>query len=423
MNLNDLISKNQIFALTAKALEGSKVIITNLLIARFFEPDDFGRYSFILGITSLLAVIAEFRLQNVLVKEITCDSEPPSRLLGSALVANLIFAVIGILLVLAYSAYESDKTVAIGLAIYSISFLYKIPRTFRAQFLAEEKNILIAKCEIAASMATLSITLAFIAYEFSLLWIVFARSIDFLAIGILLTYYHKKNTPLKISYKSSTAKRLINLSAPLVFSGAAMILFQRLDIILVRHYLGDFSAGIYSSATTLMLMFSITPIVVSETLAPKMFKNINLENYPSVKQKFSDIIVTTGMAMSALMFTTAYFATTLIFGESYQDAKIPALILSITPLLTALGAASGQIIVADGNQNRAFIKSVVACIINTILNIALIPKYGIHGAAMSTVIGLFIANYAAHFFMDIYKYLFIIQSKSLFLPYKPRTQI
>ncbi|MNO95082.1 hypothetical protein D3C76_867150 [compost metagenome] len=121
------------------------------------------------------------------------------------------------------------------------------------------------------------------------------------------------------------------------------------------------------------------------------------------------------------MFFTAYFATTILFGENYKDAHTPALILSITPLLTALGAASGQIIVADGNQNKTFIKSIIACIINAFCNIVLIPIYGICGAAISTVIGLFIANYAAHSLMDVYKYLFIIQSKSLFLPHRLHT--
>lgn len=421
MKFSDIVSLNQFFALAAKALEGSKVIVANILIARFFGPEDFGRYSFVIGIVSLVAVIAEFRLQNVLVKEISCGRQSIGEALGSAILANTFFACIGLLIIAGYSYLERDQIVIAGLIIYSLTFLYKIPRAFRAYFISEEKNVLIAKCETISSVLTLTLMVSFIVLDFNLLWIILARSLDFFITAALLLYLFMKSSErtIQLRYSLSTAKKLTTLSAPLVLSGAAMMLFQRMDLIIVRNYLGDYSAGLYSSATTLMLLFSLVPMVISESLAPKIFRSISQENFSQTKQHFTNIIVSIGIGMSILMLASAYLLIPILYGAQYQPAITSALILSVCPILIALGSASGQIIVADGNQNKSFIKSVVACIINFLCNITLIPYFGIEGAALSTVIGLLIANYISHYFMNTYKYLFAIQSKSLFYLVSP----
>ncbi|MBG6287502.1 oligosaccharide flippase family protein [Pseudomonas nitroreducens] len=415
MNLNIHSIKNNLFALTARALEGSKVIIASIIVARVFSPDDFGRYSYIIGISSVIAVIAEFRLQSVMMKKILQSPKNSGEIIGSAISANIAFSGIGILIASIYIQLESDKTIIIGTLIYTASFFYKAPRAFRAYFISTENNLTIAKCEIVAAIISLATTLAFIYLKLSLSWIIFARSLDFLTSGILLTTAFKLEVKgkIKLSTKFAEAKSMTFLSAPLVFSGAAMILLQRMDLILVRQILGEHAAGLYSSAATAMSLFSIIPLVISETLAPAIFRNPTPSQTHRIQQNFSDTVVFTGIAMSACMAAATPLFIKFLYGPSYIEAQHAMYILSACPVLIALGAASGQIIVADGNQNQSFIKSIVACMINLLSNIVLIPKMGINGAATSTVIGLLIANFLSHRLIPIYRYLFKIQIRSL----------
>ncbi|MCL6688667.1 flippase [Pseudomonas sp. R3.Fl] len=416
MKLNYASIKNNFFALTARALEGSKVIVASIIVAHFFAPEDFGRYSYIIGISSVIAVIAEFRLQSVMTKEILQKPKNIGEILGSAMSANIGFSVLGFLIAALYLAFESDKLIVFCTLIYMISFFYKTPRAFRAYFISTEKNLVIAKCEIAASLISFAIILTFVALKLSLAWVIFARSLDFLVSGILLMIAFKLEAKGKINLSSrfATAKSMIKLSAPLVFSGAAMLLLQRMDLILVRQFLGDHAAGLYSSAATAMALFSIIPLVISETLAPRIFHKASGVQTLQAQQRFSDIVVFTGMIMSLFMAAITPLFIRLLYGTEYLGAHQAMLILSACPVLIALGAASGQIIVADGNQNQSFIKSIVACSINLILNLTLIPSLGINGAAISTVTGLLIANLISHRFMPIYRYLFMMQTRSLF---------
>ena len=94
MRFNDLISSNQLYAILGKGIEGVKVIGINVLIARMYGPELFGKFSFILAVLSVIAVLAEFRLQSVLIREYSKKEIELGVLIGSGLVINLFFAII-----------------------------------------------------------------------------------------------------------------------------------------------------------------------------------------------------------------------------------------------------------------------------------------------------------------------------------------
>lgn len=417
MRIKDLFASNQIYAIIAKGLEGTKIIAINVMVARFFGPEDFGRFAFILGISSIIAIVAEFRIQSILVKEIsTSKSERKTALLlGSAILANTFFSIAGIAICAIYSLFEQDEKISEAILIYSLAFIYKIPRAFRAYFITHEKNIIIAKAETAASIISISSIAALSIYSADILWIVFARSIDFAIISTILVYLYISRKPkkIKIFFSTNIAKKLSAQSAPLVLSGAAMILFQRIDLIIIKLVLGEAAVGVYSSATNAMLIFSLAPMVISESLAPKMFRGIEKGELKTTAQRFTDIITIVGVIMSLAMLASAAWVIPFLYGETFSSAVNSTYILSACPIAIALGASSGQLIVSNNTQNKSFLKSIIACIATLSMNILLIPLFGIEGAAISTVAGLVIANYAAHMIIPEYKWIFSTQNKSI----------
>jgi O-antigen/teichoic acid export membrane protein len=417
MRFSNVYEVNSFFALIAKVLEGAKVLIISVLIARYYGPEDLGRFSFVLGFISIVAVFAEFRLQSVLTKEISEKTYSSGLLLGSAISINLFFSIMGLLIIGIYAFFESDDVVKLCMLIYSASFFFKVPRCYRAFFIANEKNKIIAICEIWSSLFML-FALSFCVYRsVDLYLLVLVRSLDFLVFGFfshILFLRDVSKEKFVYQFDMSLAKRLIRLSAPFVLSGFAMILFQRVDLILVRQIIGDYSAGIYSASLNITLIFSIIPLVVSESIAPKMYrakKNQNL--YGVARQGFVSIVTVVGFLMSIIMFIIGGFLLDGLYGSEYSDGFNAIKILSLCPILIALGAAAGQVIVSDECQQGVFGKSVIALVVTIVLNFVLIPIIGIEGAAVSTVTGLLLANFLLHFFIRDYKYLFKIQCLSL----------
>jgi O-antigen/teichoic acid export membrane protein len=128
-----------------------------------------------------------------------------------------------------------------------------------------------------------------------------------------------------------------------------------------------------------------------------------------------DTVIWIAIGMSLIMFVTASPAIKILFGEKYIEA-IPVLqIMSWKTVFVALFVSSGQIIIIESIHKYAALRNIVGCFVSIILNLALIPGFGIIGSAFATIITMFFSGYFSHLFIKPYQYLFRIQSNSLVL--------
>lgn len=416
MKASDVFAKNQIFALIAKGIDGSKIIAINVLVARTLGPEIYGKFSYVIGIISLIAILAEFRIQPVLVKELSSGGEKASHI-SAALILNTMFSIMGVFLVFLWCYFEDDRLVSFALTLCALGYIFNIPRFFRAVFISEEKNSLIAISESISSILVVIlmwIAIGYVDWEY----LPFLRTLDLLVVSIcFLSIYFLKNKEeaLFVFPDKQIIKKLFTLSYPLVLSGVAMLLFQRMDIIMIQNIIGSTQAGYYAAASNYMLLFGLVPMVLAESLGPKLIRQY--KNKPIMMERYVVGIMYIGIFLSIVLLFSGIFLIPVMYGESFE-MSIPAhLVLSICPFFIAAGAVAGQMIVADGRQSKAFWKSIIACLINFVLNLVLIPQYGISGAAVATAIGFFVANLLGHFLIPEYRYIFNMQIKVL-MPWK-----
>lgn len=412
-SFKDILKPNQLFALLAKGLEGIKVIGVNVIVARSFGPETYGKFSFVIGLVSLVALIAEYRLINIMVKEIVKTPRLAGEVIGSSLIINLFFSILGffILILISY-LYSDDDIIHYALIIFSLTYFYKIPRAYRAYFVATGKNIYNVVSELSASIICFtSIILVMSVNDGDIYKVMALRTLDYLYvyITIMLCFYITVDK-LRVSFSKIMMKKLFFLALPLVISGFVLVLFQRLDVIMIKYFLGDEQVGVYSASMNYMMIFSIPTMVLSESLAPKIFAS----DSRVVRLSFLKSISLIGALMSVLMLLTSREAIVFIYGQGYVASIGCALVLSVAPFLIGLGSSAGQLIIKDGVQKSAVVKSLIACVVNIILNFLLIPWIGIIGAALATVISLFVAFYLSHFFISNLKEIFFEQSRALF---------
>lgn len=415
MELKDLLAPNQLFALLAKGIDGLKIIAINVLIARYFGPEIYGKFAFVIGIVSLVAIVSEFRMQTVLSRELSVVGKGSySTILNAAFFVNLIFAFLGVFLFVVYIYIEPDDTVAFAALICSFSYLFKIVRFLRAFFVSREQNVFIAISEFVASLITLLIVFFAVINDVEWEYLPLLRTLDYLIASLLFLFFFYKYFNVSISVfgvDRKVAKNLIVKSSPLVLSGVAMLLFQRMDILMIKALLSDSSVGLYSAASNFMMLFSLAPMVLSESLGPKLFRGAKCaEETMLIKRRFLLGIMSLGLLFSVSLYFIGDFMIPVLYGSQYSESLDAHLFLSFCPFFVSAGAAAGQMIVADETQGKAYIKSVYACVINFILNLWLIPIYGIAGAAFSTVMGFVIANFIGHWFVADYRYIFKMQA-------------
>jgi O-antigen/teichoic acid export membrane protein len=83
----------------------------------------------------------------------------------------------------------------------------------------------------------------------------------------------------------------------------------------------------------------------------------------------------------------------LLFGTQYQETAGVLQIYVWAGIFVFLGVASGQYLIVENYTKISFLRTFTGAIINIILNIILIPKYGINGAAIATIISYFISTF------------------------------
>lgn len=108
-----------------------------------------------------------------------------------------------------------------------------------------------------------------------------------------------------------------------------------------------------------------------------------------------------------------------LYGEQFSQAGSVLMIHIWAGVFVFLGVASGKWFTAENLQMLSFWRTFNGMVINVVLNFVLIPKYGVQGAAVATLI----ANCVAAFFFDFFnkktKDLFYMKLKA-FIPIKKR---
>lgn len=94
----------------------------------------------------------------------------------------------------------------------------------------------------------------------------------------------------------------------------------------------------------------------------------------------------------------AEYLVSITFGEQYaQSVKSFVVLAWVTPI-AAIGSISVRYLVVEGLERKIMTRALIALVINFLLNLLLIPIYGIEGAAIATLISMFVAHYLLNYF-------------------------
>lgn len=413
-----MVIKNVYWAMLGKIVNVLSGLFVGILVARYLGPENFGVMNYVISYVTLFSILANFGLDNIEIRELSRKETDQNTILGTAFIVRLIFSVITILLILVtLLAFESDRFTFWMVLVYSSSLLLNTFNVIRNYFTSIVLNEYVVKTEITRTVVGAGIKIVLLIYQFSLAWFIIAITFDFLLIatGYIISYRRKAGSIKKWSFDRNLALYLIKESFPLLLSGTAVIIYQKVDQVMIRNMIDNAALGQFSVASRITELVIFIPMVIAQTVTPLLVKlhNGNTEIYKQKRQQFMDLMVWSALGFSVIMSLIAAPLIKILFGSNYLNA-IPVLqIMSWKAVFMALFAASGQIIVVEHRQQYSAIRNLIGCFISVMLNLLLIPLWGIIGSALATVITYSFSGYFSHFFIKPYNYLIRIQSFSI----------
>lgn len=388
-------------------------------MTRYLGPERFGLLSYSISFVGLFSAIATLGLDGIVVRNLVQDIDNRDKLLGTVFILKILGGVIFFMTVFfAVRFTSSDTDTKRLILIIAGGIIFDSFNTLEFYFLSQVKARLSSISGIISFLFSSILKIILILIHAPLIY--FAIVISFAA-GLkaffLVFLYIKQKLSIKNWYFSfSYGNKLLLESWPMIFSSLMILIYMKIDQVMLKEMLGSISVGHYAVAVTLSEAWYFIPIAISQSLFPEIIKakNNNEKFYYTLLQKLFDFVVLISFAVSILMFFLSDRLILLLYGDAFSPA---ATVLSIhiwAGIFVSLNNVTWKWHLIENNQKLALARLFIGSSLNIILNIILIPYLNINGAAIATLISYSFASFWGHLIFKETRQIFIRHAKSIF---------
>lgn len=414
---------NLFWAMTGKIVNMAGALLVGILVARYLGPSQYGLMNYVISYVTLFTIISNFGLDNIEIRELSRTPEKKEYILGTCFRIRMLFATLALILViLSLILFNANTFTSCMILLYSVTLYTGSFNIIRNYFTSIVKNEYVVKSEITRTIIGACIKVVLLWIKAPLEYFIAATAFDTILVASGYCFSYKKiiGSISKWKYDRAIVPYYIRESFPLVLSGAAVIIYQRIDQVMIGNMINNASVGYFATAGKFLDLVLFLPMVLTQTVTPLLVKakERNEEEYERKKQQFVSIVVWISILLSVVVSLSAYWLIYFTYGEKYLMAVPILQIMAFKTVGMALSSSSGQIIIMEHIQKWAFIRNLLGCLICIGLNFLLIPQYGVIGSAWVTIITVTFTGCFANIFIPPYYKIMKIQLRALFTGWK-----
>jgi polysaccharide transporter, PST family len=398
-------------------------LVVGAWVARYLQPQQFGLFNYAGAYVALFTIISTLGLDQIVVRDIVRDPNCKDETLGTAL-ALKIFGGIATVLVTTVTVFlaNRDQSLTVILAtIMAVATIFNAFNTIEFWFQSQVKSkyTVIAKNTAFLLATLLRVTLIQMqAPLMAFAWAVVAESL-LGAVGLAIAYKAKGQKLLQWRISWGRATILLKESWPLILSGFAIMVYVRIDQIMLGQLVDDKAVGLYSVAARISEIWYFIASAIVGSVTPSIVKAREESQtlyYNKLQKLFNMMaVITFGLAI-VMMFLSKPLIVTL-FGQNYAPASSMLAIYIWSAVFGFFGWGKSIWIIAEGYTTYALITTCCGAVMNILLNLWLIPLYGGNGAAIATVVSYAFTDYVLCFIYPPARQLAWIMTKALTFNY------
>lgn len=408
------IVKKQSFLITIFLYIGLIIGYINVtfLYPNILEPAEFGLTRWFISMGGLLAIFAQLGLPNVTIRYFPYFKNAQKEhggYLGFLAVTPIIGLTILSCLMLFFKEAILSKTVNIDdiafvtpyyeLLLLLITFLayFNVLNAYSSSLLKAAIPSFFKEVFAKAGNSILLVLYFFNCFDFQTLIFLFILTHGGQIIGLLC--YLKFINELHLTFdfqifKRPIFKEMVKYGMYALFAYSAMLLVQRLDMLMITSFLGLKETGIYAVflyVGTVVIIPSKAIISIASPLIANAWKKNDLALIKDVYQKSSlNQLIICGLFFIGVWANVDNFGA--ILGEKYEAGKYVAVLIGLAQLFNVTTGVNGVIIVNSKyyRYDLIFVFLLLTLTIGT--NYVFIQTYGLIGAAMATALSIFLYN-------------------------------
>lgn len=403
INLYSIIH-NTGWLLADKALRLGMGLLVGAWVARYLGPSQYGELAYVLAFVAFFQTISLLGLDGIAIRDMAREKKSSPAILGTVLRLRLTsgficwFAAVAGMLIFR----QGDTHTLILTSIIAGSLIFQAADTIDLWFQSQtqSKRTVFSKTISYIIASGLKVWLILIKAPLVLFATVSLVELAMSAIALMVAY-RQFPAPFRWAWDVTWAKKLLRESWPYMLSSLAIIVYMRIDQIMLREMIDVREVGVFSAALPLSSTWYFIPMMISQSIGPTIARKKHSDPVgyeKSITQLFS-LMWWTMLPLSVGIALFSQPIVALLYGPAYKASATVLAIHIFANIPVALGVSQGIWIINEGKNTLSLSKTVIGAISNVLLNLLLIPRYGALGAASATVFSQMISAVLSNIFL------------------------
>ncbi|WP_339104216.1 oligosaccharide flippase family protein [Haloterrigena salinisoli] len=370
------------------------ILFTPILV-RVISQSQYGVYATVLAGFSIITLISKgglFDATRKVVGDGKDDSHRVSKVVSISLLIGIVYALLaGIAVLLSSNLGVLPATyVPYTWAIILVVFFGNVYAVARAAFYGIQRESIAEALNIGRQLVYTSVALLLAYIGYDVVGVFTGYVFSFVLLCILGLLVLRRSIPIEMPSRddvSEYGREIISFGGYQLIGGVSAMLLYKVDLLLVESFQGQTSAALYQSAIVPAEMIWFVPSVIQAAFlqhTAHLWSNGDIDTINSnLKEGFKYAVLALSLFGIGL-FTLADSFLSVYFGPSYSASSTTLQILLIGTFFLGTTRVVTPVLHATGWVRESEAITVAGLCINLVLNVLLIPKYGIIGAGIGT---------------------------------------
>lgn len=368
----------------------SRLIRVGLIVyaARLLGATNYGAFSYALSLAALFTIFADFGINALITRESSKDIRVQNAYFSTGLVIKVVMIIFIAVFVVAFSPLLfKQKIVAELMPLVILIVGFDSLRDFGASLSRAWE-----KMEIEAFIQIITNVFIVAAGFFALYLSPTAKALSWgyavgTGIGMISAFYPFRHYLKNIgSFSRKLIRPIIVSSWPLGVLALSGIIMLNTDNIMIGWIKGITDVGYYSAAQRIAQLIFLVPAMIMTAFFPSLAKFSNQkEKISALVEKSSILLLIIAIPLTVGGVMLAYQILNLLFGSEYLSGANSFKIMGLMYVPVFLSTVFGNALFAI-NREKVLLKYAFLSIVgNFLLNLLLIPVWGIVGSALSSL--------------------------------------
>jgi O-antigen/teichoic acid export membrane protein len=388
------------------------LLVLNLLVKPFWifgidrtvqnlvGSGEYGLFFALFNFSLLLNIVLDFGITNFNNREISRNSQLLPKHFSNIIVIRILLAIAYVIISFALAAivgYSGRQLWLLGFLVlnqFVSSFILYLRSNLSGLHLFKTDSFLSVTDRVLMICLCGILIWGPMQSEFQIEWFIYAQTLAYLITAIIAFFVvlHKSKF-FKPSFDKNFLFSVVKQSFPYALLALLMSLYYRIDTVMLERMLpdGNIQSGIYAQAFRLLDAANMIPFLFASLLFPIFSRMIKVgESIDSLLHfAFSLLFIFTISSSLAVIFYREQIIDLLYVNHTIESSVVLAMLM-VSFVFISTVYIFGTLLTANGSLRHLNIISFIGVVINISLNIVLIPKYKVIGAAVANLCTQFV---------------------------------